>query len=1125
MNAANSARWVWGLFLAVCGLQLSSADGGDEWPMLGRDGTRNAVNPDGRGPFSWNVDEYDRSGKRLLRARRGVRWSAALGSATFSSPVISSGLVWIGTNSFDKAGSYDDQLHGILRCFRVSDGKLVYEYKSRAFGDRMIRDTTWGGIGSSPLVEGDRLWLATNRGEVFCLDIGPLIRGEGQPQELWRVDMVGQFGVFHRMTLMGPPRPCSIGPSWNGRIFVTTSNGGGRFLADVPKPEAPNLLCLDKETGKVLWQDHSPGENILTTQFASPTLAAIAGKMQVIVPQSDGWVRGFDPETGAKLWEFDMNFKTSRYEMGGRSRRNDLLANAVVYEERVYVASGQEAEHGEGPGRLVCIDPTKRGDISTELAVNADGKPLPRRRTQAVVPENGERAIANPNSGLVWEFVQNGKQHEDQMHRTMSTVVISNGLVYVPDFGGFFHCFDAKTGQKYWTHDLLASVWGSPMIVGDKVYVGDEDGMLKVFQCGSNARCAEPVAEITHEDAIYSTPAFADGVLYVASRTTLYAVDAEQAAARENAAFWPQWRGPNRDNRSLDTNLLSSWPPAGPPLVWRVDGLGDGIASVAIADKRIFTNTTFEREEFVVAIDESNGERLWATPVGTAPQENSLMRWLSQRTPSVDRDRVYAFTNSGWLFCLAATDGSVRWKINYPSEFGTKTGRWGYCDRPLVDDEKLICLPGGSRATIVALNKHSGEVIWETLLESKEQASYGSTIAVDTKGLRQYVVTLDKGIAAFAADDGRFLWRYDGVALMTGTTYTPLALPDGVLCQNGYGGFLARLKLTRQGPRVTAEQVYLAKTQLDPFEDSNVLVDGRVYGFTPLPMCFSLDDGSAMWPRVRPVDGGSKTAATYADGHLYARETRGIIRLVETGTKEYVEKGRFALPEPRPSSGATFPVVTGGRLFVRDNDRLYCFDVSRQAEGQERQPENIVKWTPPSMPSGPRLAATANPRGPVRMADAIFVPTPRDVVERMLAAANVTKQDVLYDLGSGDGRIVIEAAKKYGCRAVGIEIERDLTELSRERAREAGVAELVTFRQEDLFTADFSEATVVVAYLFPALLQRLTPKLEQLKPGTRIVTHQFLIPNVPSDEKFALPSAETGDTHSVYLWRLPFPKP
>lgn len=1117
--------------MTLLGIGVASAAAcGADWPMLGRDGTRNAVSSESGAPRNWSVAEYGGAEKRLTRPSQGIRWTASLGLATFSSPVISNGLVWIGTNSGGEKIPYDDHLHGILRCFRVSDGKLLYEYKSPAFGDRMIRDTAWGGIGSSPLVEGDRLWLTTNRGEVFCLDIGPLIRVDGLPRELWRLDMVSELGVNHRMPLMGPPRPCSIGPSWNGRIFVTTSNGAGQFFADVPKPDAPNLVCLDKETGKVLWQDKSPGTNILMTQFASPTVATINARAQVIVPQSDGWVRSFDPETGKKIWEFDINFKASKMEFGGLGKRSNLLANAVVYEDRVYVASGQGPEHGEGIGRLVCIDPTKRGDISSELAVDAEGKPLPQRRMQAVVPEDGERAIANPNSGLVWEYIRTGEQFEEQMHHSMSSVVISNGVLMTADFSGLVHCLDAKTGRRHWTHDLLAAVWGSPIIVGDKAYVCDEDGDVTVFQLGADRRCSEPLAEISHADSIYSTPAYADGVLYVANRTTLYAIDAELARKEiGRSAFWPQWRGPNRDNRSSDTDLLTSWPLDGPPLLWRVDGLGDGIASLAIADHRIITSTTYDRHEFVVAANEETGQPLWTKPVGTAPPESALMRWLSQRTPSIDHDRVYAYTNAGWLYCLGSADGAERWKINYPSEFGTRPGRWGFCDRPLIDGEKLIGVPGGSEATVVALNKLDGRLIWKTLLESNEQASYGSAIIVETEGLRQYVAVLEKGIASFAADDGRFLWRYDGVSNgSNGSTYTPIALPDGLLCPNGYGGSVARLKLKRHNDRVDVEQVYLMKQQLDPFEDSTVVVDDRLYGFAPLPLCFGVSEGSRLWGPVRPMGGGYKTAAIFADGHLYLRATNGLITLMEASPKEYVEKGRFTLPEARNSVGATFPVVTGGRMLIRDNDRLYCFDVSRHPEGTERPQPSIVKWEPPAKPAGvlaaaPVVAATKR-LGPAPAADAIFVPTPRDVVERMLMAAKITKDDIVYDLGSGDGRIVIEAAKKYGCRGIGIEIERDLVELSRDRARQAGVEKLVAFRQADFFTTDFQEATVVTAYLFPALLKRLTPELEKLQPGARIVTHQFIIPDFHSDEKFAMQSAETGDTHSVYVWKLPFKK-
>ena len=234
----------------------------------------------------------------MIRGARGVRWSAPLGWSTFSSPVVSAGLVWIGTN-YNGPEAGGDRRQGLLKCFQASDGKLLYELKSPAIGDNE-RETVHGGISSSPLIEGDRLWVVTNRSEVLCLDIGPLIRGDGQPRQLWKLDMVADLGIFQRSAFMGPPRNCSIGPSFNNRIFVTTMHGVDRFRGprnDGPNPDAPSVVCLDKDTGKVLWKDSSPGANIITTQFASPTVAMIAGQTQVIVPQSDGWVRSFDPET------------------------------------------------------------------------------------------------------------------------------------------------------------------------------------------------------------------------------------------------------------------------------------------------------------------------------------------------------------------------------------------------------------------------------------------------------------------------------------------------------------------------------------------------------------------------------------------------------------------------------------------------------------------------------------------------------------------------------------------------------------------------------------------------------------------------------------------------------------
>ncbi len=1114
------------LLLTVClvGLWLFSTMcwSADDWPMLGRDGSRNAVSPEKNPPTVWSVEQPDKG--RLNRAARGVRWSMPLGSETYSSPVVAGGFVWIGTND-NNIPSPVSRPNSVLKCFRVTDGVQVYEYNSPWLGT-VNYDAGWTGLGSSPLVEGDRLWIATNRSEVLCLDIGPLTRGEGMPRELWTLDFVKEFNSFPRVPIMGPPRPCSIGASWNDRIFVTINHGIGYDETKVANPEAPSLVCLNKVTGAVIWKDNSPGENILRTQFSSPTLANIQGQVQVIVPQSDGWVRAFDPNDGHLLWEFDMNYKASLFKSSGLGNRNSILANATVYNDRVYIASGQEPELGAGRGRLVCIDPTKRGDVSSELAVHANGKALPKRRLQAIDVQAGDNAILNPNSALVWEFTNCGRDYTEILHSTISSVAVARDLVIATDFDGLVHCFDANTGHQVWFHELEGLSWGTPLIVDDKVFVTEEEGKVTVFQLGAEPEHAKPLRTVSHPNRIYSSLAYANGTLYIAARNTLYAIDSAKANRLSTKGYWPQWRGPNRDNRSTETGLLKSWPDKGPPLVWRVDGLGDGIASLAISENRIFTTTTIGEVEYAVALDEDAGETLWSTEVSTAVKENPLMRWLSQRTPTVDGNRVYLFSNTGWLVCLDTNSGQVNWRIHYPTEFGTKQGHWGFCDRPLIDGEKLICTPGGTNATVVALNKQTGQRLWANLLVNKESFSYAAPLQIATDGLKQYVVFLKEGIVSFAADDGRVLWRYDNIANQLANTYTPLAVDDGLLCANGYLSGLARLKLVREKDKITYKEQYFQKQSFDAFEDSSILVDGHMYAFlsTGFLGCFEIESGKSVWTAIRrkniTVNGARrhKAAVTYAEGNLYIRWSDGTIGLVEANPTAYVEKSIFKLDEPRDGIGSTFPVVAGGCLYLRDNDRLYKYDVSQHAGNTVAVEPRFVTMVKPVESKRQPLQAGE------RIAKAIFVPTPMDVVAKMLEIAKVGKEDFVADLGSGDGRILIEAAKKHSCRAIGIEIDSELVKLSNQRIQGASLSNLITVTEADLFEADFGDATVVTAYLYSDLLKRLLPKFDKLKPGSRIVTHQFAIPGISPDETVRIVSQETGAEHTIYLWTTPLHK-
>jgi outer membrane protein assembly factor BamB len=303
---------------------------------------------------------------------------------------------------------------------------------------------------------------------------------------------------------------------------------------------------MDKNTAEVYWTDASPGENILHGQWSSPTYGVLGGVPQVIFAGGDGWVYSFKADRGKDgkpelLWKFDANPKTSEWILGGRGTRNNIIATPVIYDDVVYVAVGQDPEHGEGIGHLWCIDPTKRGDVSPELAFNSadPSKPIPHKRVQAVIEEEGDFVRANPNSAAIWHYSevdQNGDgriDFEETMHRSCGTVSIKDDVLYISDFSGLFHCLNAKTGKPNWTYDMLAAAWGSPLIVEDKVYIGDEDGDVAIFRHSADPAVAmnngEPYyGEINMGNSVYSTPILAGNILYIANRTHLFAIAGDE---------------------------------------------------------------------------------------------------------------------------------------------------------------------------------------------------------------------------------------------------------------------------------------------------------------------------------------------------------------------------------------------------------------------------------------------------------------------------------------------------------------------------------------------------------------------------------------------------------------------
>jgi len=453
--------------------------------MLGRDGSRNSVSPEKNPPLDWDV-----------KTGRNIKWRSALGNDCFSAPVVANGMVWIGTNNGHPREAKSTGVAGVLMCFRESDGKFLYQRISpRQNGP--TEKWAWAGITCSPLVEGNRMWFTTTLAEVVCLDIGPLEQGSGIPEEHWKLDEVKELGISPAGMVMDGGPMCSIGASHGDLIYVTTANGvrWGSDSKELRAPHAPALVCLNKNTGKVVWQDNSSSRDVILGERGNPLVLEVNGRAQVVAPQGDGWLRSFDALTGELIWKFDINPKSASLHPRRYGDVNYLVSAPVLYEGKLYIGGGQGVEEGEGPGRLCCIDPGKRGDISLELD-DGPGKGKP-----------------NPNSGEVWRF--------DGIGRTHAAVAIHNGLVIATGYSGFVYCLDAKTGMQYWQHDTMAHIRNSPLILDDNVYVGDEDGIVHIFGLSQEKRI---FATIEMDGEIVSSPVFANGVLYVATSEYLYAI-------------------------------------------------------------------------------------------------------------------------------------------------------------------------------------------------------------------------------------------------------------------------------------------------------------------------------------------------------------------------------------------------------------------------------------------------------------------------------------------------------------------------------------------------------------------------------------------------------------------------
>ncbi|MBC8354461.1 MAG: PQQ-binding-like beta-propeller repeat protein [Planctomycetes bacterium] len=641
-----------------------------DWPQWAGTSYRNNT-PIGKDiPVEWNVGDFDpKTGDWISDDAQNIKWVARVGSQTYGNPVVAGGRLYVGTNN--GAGwlkRYPANIDlGCLLSFSEADGSFLWQDSSEKLPTGRVHDWPLQGICCAPLVEGDRLWYVTSRGEVKCLDaegyydgeddgpvqnqlaaifgimrnedaakdqVGPAVteldasklpaalreqfkgRGVELPEEVavtvdtagkkWTLAAkLGESDRTFKLMIAGPRlkafkvvtpddkeeadviwsfnmmdelkvsqhNMCSCSVTALGDIlFINTSNGLDESHLNLPQPDAPSFMAMDKTTGEVYWTDKSPGTNILHGQWSSPTVAHLGGVDQVIFGAGDGWVYSFKADKGNDgapelLWKFDANPKTSKWILGGRGTRNNIIATPVVYDGLLYVAVGQDPEHGEGEGHVWCLDPTKRGDVSPQLAMKVEGDkrvPIAHRRLQAVIEEEGEVAVDNENSAVVWhysDFDQNGDgelDFEEEMHRSCGTVAIKDDVLLIADFSGLFHCLDAKSGKAHWTYDMLAASWGSPCIVDGHVYIGDEDGDLCVFNLSADPEKAMKRVVVDVDDdgkeetelvpinaekdendnwqvtnmgnSVFSTPIVANDVLFIADKTHIFAIKGAQGA-------------------------------------------------------------------------------------------------------------------------------------------------------------------------------------------------------------------------------------------------------------------------------------------------------------------------------------------------------------------------------------------------------------------------------------------------------------------------------------------------------------------------------------------------------------------------------------------------------------------
>jgi outer membrane protein assembly factor BamB len=393
-----------------------------------------------------------------------------------------------------------------------------------------------------------------------------------------------------------------------------------------------------------------------------------------------------------------------------------------------------------------------------------------------------------------------------------------------------------------------------------------------------------------------------------------------------SAADWPGWRGPNRDDLCAETGLLKDWPKGGPPLVWKATGLGEGYSTVAISGDHIFTIGQRGPTSFVVALKLADGSHDWTVKLGQSGDPGGYAG--PRGAPTVDGDLLYALGQYGDLGCFETATGKERWHKNLEKDFGGSAPNWGYAESPLLDDNKVVVTPGGSKGAIVALDKNSGAELWRCK-DFTDAAQYSSLVPAEIGGVRQYIQLTGRSVVGVQASDGKLLWRAPrrgDVAVIP----TPIYHDGFVYVTSGYGVGDNLFQISGSGGKFSAKEVYSNKVIVN-HHGGAILVGDCVYGYSDSKgwTCQDFKTGQAKWQDKEKL---GKGCLTYADGHLYLRgeDGPGTVVLIEASPAGYKEHGRFNPPFRSDKNSWTHPVISGGKLYIRDQDVLLSYDVKEK---------------------------------------------------------------------------------------------------------------------------------------------------------------------------------------------------